>query len=282
MPFVRFKQRAGRAYAYLVENRWDPAFGQPRQRVLRYLGPADRLHLADLPKAVRTPALTSRLKRASESADARRASVLNDLRKALGEALTAGDYARARGAALRAVREVGIAGLYGELVPQVFAEIGRRWAEGSLSVSQEHLASGVAARVVEQINARYPLSAPARHEVVLCVPEGEAHTLALHLAEGLLRQSGYLPLNLGASAPMASVLAFIADRPPVAVFISVTSPALLGTARTLALRIRRRWPEVRVVLGGQGLGSSSVATTDPAIECVSESLPAFLARWSPG
>jgi methanogenic corrinoid protein MtbC1 len=199
----------------------------------------------------------------------------------LGEALAAGDYPRARGAALRAVREVGIGGLYGDLIPTVFAEIGRRWASGSFSVSQEHLATGVAARVVEHVNARYRLPSPARPEVVLCVPEGETHTLGLHLAEGLLRQKGYAPLNIGATAPTSSVLAFVAERRPFAVFLSVTTPSYLGAARTLALQIRRRSPEVRVVIGGQGVPSSPSRASDEGIEYVTAFLPAFLERWSP-
>ncbi len=281
MPFVRLKRRRGRAYGYLVENRWDPIVGQPRQRVLRYLGPADGIRLSDLPKAVRTPALAARLKHATETANARREAAVDDLRHALSEALAAGDFPRARGAALRAVREVGVGGLYGGLIPQVFAEIGRRWAEGSFSVSQEHLATGVADRVVEHVNARYRLPFRARGEVVLCVPEGETHTLGLHLAEGLLRQKGYAPLNIGSTAPLSSVLAFVAERQPVAAFISVTSASYLGAARTLALQIRRRSPQVRVILGGQGIRSSPSREPDAGIDCITDPLPTFLEGWSP-
>lgn len=48
MAFVRLKQRKGRTYAYWCESYRDPASGQPRQRVLRYLGvvPTGRAPLA--------------------------------------------------------------------------------------------------------------------------------------------------------------------------------------------------------------------------------------------
>lgn len=281
MPFVRFKRRRGRAYGYLVENHWDSTVGQPRQRVLRYLGPAEEIRLSDLPKEVRTPALVRRLEQAAAGADARRASAMDSLRLALGDALGAGDFPRARSAALRAVREVGIGGLYGELIPQIFAEIGRRWASGSLSVSQEHLASGVAARVVEHVNSRYRAPIADHREVVLCVPEGENHTLALHLAEGLLRQKGFAPVNIGASAPVATIVDFVADRRPLAVLISVAAPDRLGPARTLALRIRRRVPTVRVILGGRGTQGAAPRPETEGVELVPEALPAFLDRWGP-
>jgi len=282
MSFVRLKRRRGRAYGYLVENHWDASAGQPRQRVLKYLGPADEIHLSDLPKAARTPSLAARLRSAAESSDVRRTAALEELRATLCEALVAGDFPRARGAALRAMRQVGVDRLYGELIPQVFTEIGRRWASGTLSVSREHLASGVVARVVEQINARYRLPSTGHREVVLCTPEGETHTLALQLAEGLLRQKGFSPLNLGASAPTASTLEFIAERRPVAAFISATLPVSLGAARTLALRIHRRTPETRVVLGGQAVRPDSLRPPDEGFECVVGSLPAFLDGWKPG
>ncbi len=41
MTFVRTKTIRGRKYQYLVKSEWDPEKKQPRQRVVRYLGPVD-------------------------------------------------------------------------------------------------------------------------------------------------------------------------------------------------------------------------------------------------
>lgn len=41
MSFVRTKTIRGRKYQYLVESVWDPVKKQPRQRVVKYLGPVD-------------------------------------------------------------------------------------------------------------------------------------------------------------------------------------------------------------------------------------------------
>jgi MerR family transcriptional regulator, light-induced transcriptional regulator len=280
VPFVRLKRRRGRAYGYLVENHWVAKAGQPRQHVLQYLGPADQIRLGDLPKEVRTVALATRLRQASESAEVRRATAREDLRRELRDALLAGHFPRARGTALRALRELGIAVLYGELIPEVFKDIGERWAEGSLSISREHLASGVAARVVEYVNTRIRPITPTSREVVLCVPEGENHTLALQLAEGLLLQKGLTPLNVGASAPLSSTLSFVRERQPAAALISVTVPSLLGSARTLALQIRRRAPGIPVFVGGQAVRSNPARASEEGIEFVPDSLPTFLKRWS--
>jgi methanogenic corrinoid protein MtbC1 len=281
MPFVRFKRRRSRTYGYLVENRWVAKAGQPRQHVLRYLGPADQIRLSELPKAVRTPALSARLKQATESAEARRTAAFRNFHEELRESLRSGNFPKARGTALRALREIGLGQLYGELIPEVFKDIGERWAAGSLSISQEHLASGLAARIVEHVNTRVRPVASLGQEVVLCVPEGESHALALQLGEGLLLQRGFTPLNVGASAPLSSTLSFVREREPVAVFVSVTVPSNLGAARTLALQVRRRAPGVSVIIGGQAVLSRPERAPEDGIEYVPDSLSSFLERWSP-
>jgi methanogenic corrinoid protein MtbC1 len=280
MTFVRFKRRRGIPYGYLVENRWDPKAGQPRQRVLQYLGPASSIQLSALPKVARTPALIARIKEASDSAEARRASRLATLKANLTESLTKGDFPTARVSAMRALREIGVNGLYGELLPQVFFDIGKRWADGSLSVSQEHLASGMAVRIVEQVNSRQQPTTSTNKEVVLCVPDGESHTLGLLLAEGLLLKMGIVPVNIASSAPSTSTLLFVTERRPTAVFISLTNAALITDATRLALQIRRRTPGTQVIIGGQGVRSAPTRIPYEGVSYVTEPFPTFLRRWT--
>lgn len=281
MTFFRIKRRRGRAYAYLVENRWDSARGQPRQRTVRYLGRVDTLRAADLPPEHRTPRVLAGLARASTADSERRSDALAGILPGFLDRVLAGDYAAARRDARLAVRSAGLDKVYDEMIPAALHEIGDRWAAGRLGVSQEHLASGIVARLLQELNASPRFLRVRGPLVVLAVPEGETHTIGLSLAEGLLLRRGYRPLNLGGAAPTAEVSEFVVSRAPFAVLLSVTMRANLGRARTLAAAIVRGRPGTKVAIGGQALGDRPIRADHPSIEFVRETLGEFLGRWPP-
>lgn len=248
---------------------------------MRYLGRVDALRATDLPPEHRTSRVLAGLARASKADSERRSEALaGDLPRFLDRVL-AGDFAAARREVRLAVRSVGLEKVYDELIPAALHEIGDRWAAGRLGVSQEHLASGIIARLLHELNASPRFLRVRGPLVVLLVPEGETHTIGLSLAEGLLLRRGYRPLNLGGAAPTAEVTTFVGSRAPFAVLLSVTLTANLGRARTLAAAIVRTRPGTKVVIGGQALGDRRIRADDPSIEFVRESFGEFLGRWPP-
>jgi methanogenic corrinoid protein MtbC1 len=254
LAFLRPKSVNARVYLYLVENRWDAEAGYPRQRVLRYLGPLEKVRPEELPRPFRTPRLEKSLARLQASLKARRAPAEAALEEQLFRALLEGNLSAARTAARSVVRSGGLEQLYGQILPAVFRRIGDGWGSGRISVAREHVATGIAGQVVEGLNASLPEARPGAPEAILCVPEGESHTLPLALAEGLLRRRGFRALNLAGSAPTADVVAFVVERRPRLVMISITQQIYGGAAWTLAARLKREVPNVEVVLGGQGFG----------------------------
>ena len=282
MAFLRAKSANDRVYLSLVENRWDARAGYPRQRVLRYLGPLEGVRVDDLPAPHRTPKIESSLARLQASLEARRAPVEAAAAEGLFLALLGGDLAAARIAAHAVVRSGGLNRFYGRTLPDVFQRIGEGWRTGRISIAREHVATAIAAHLVEGLNATLPDRRSGAPEVILCVPEGETHTLALVLAEGLLRRGGFRPTNLAGTAPTAAVVAFVVERQPKVVLISVTQPIYLGAAGALANRLKAACPSVRVVLGGQGVAAWTGSETRRGAEIVRHSLAEFLEGMRPG
>ena len=280
MAFLRVKSTRGRAYLYLVENRWDVSLGHARQRVLRYLGPLERARIESLPAPWRTRGMRVALARLQEEQRVRRAPAEAALADAFHGAILAGDATAARGAARAAVRASGLDGFYGRTVPEVFRRIGEAWQSGGLSIPQEHLATGVALQIVAHLNDALPPPTADAPEVLLAVPEGETHTLALSLAEGLLRQRGFRPLNLSGTAPTGAIVAFAEGRRPAAVVISVTEPRRLGGARTLGARIKAASPSSRVAVGGQAVNALSPGANRSGLEIIPSALSEFLGDWT--
>ena len=279
MAFLRVKRTAGRVYAYLVESRWDPAVGHPKQRVIAYLGRLDRLRPDAVPEPYRTPAILRALEtRVAAERQRLRAAAAGPGASFL-ESLLAGDRATARSLARRTIRELGAEGFYSDVLVPSLHEIGRRFAHRQISISTEHLATGIAAGVLTEMNAKLPEVAPGSPEVVLCVPEGESHTVPLQIAEGVLRRKGYRTLNVAGSAPTPSLLEFVRVRRPEAVLISVTIPDRFESGWKLARQLRRQSPGVRVALGGQGIALPPATVAPEGIDLVRTAVEEYLGVW---
>jgi NAD(P)-dependent dehydrogenase (short-subunit alcohol dehydrogenase family) len=80
-------------------------------------------------------------------------------------------------------------------------DIGDRWAQGELSVADEHRASAVATRVVSRLGARFLPRGPKRGTVVVAAPEGELHGVPVSMAADVLRWHGFAVVDLGADTP---------------------------------------------------------------------------------
>ncbi len=279
MTFLRVKRARGRLYAYEVENRWHPRLRQPRQRVVRYLGRLDRLRPEALPDSLKRSSVLARLARIQNAGEAQRRSEARALSDAFRLAILAGDRATAARLARRSRRALGNRKFLEEVVVAAAARIGEEWANGRLSVSQEHLATGLLARLLDELNRPYRPDPPAGPVVLLAVPEGEEHTLALLLAEGALRERGYRPLNIGGPAPVGQILRFVEQTGPSALLLSVTLPTHLPAARLVAASIRRRFPSVRVVVGGQAFGPAAREPLGAGVEVVRGSILEHLETW---
>jgi methanogenic corrinoid protein MtbC1 len=273
------KKVRGRPYGYLVENRWDPKRGQARQRVVRYLGRLDRVDLGSIPKEHRTPAVVAALERGARAERSRRASLAEGLRPELAAALVAADRPRARRLVRSGVRSVGLGPFLSEVLAGAMHDIGEGWSSGRLSVSDEHLATGIAESLLAELNAAARAASPGGPEVVLCVPDGEQHTLALLVAEGLLLEKGYRPVNVGSSAPARSTVEFVRTRRPAGVLISVTHTSRLDPARAMARQMLRDRPALRVAIGGQAIGAARPGRAVTGVDEVAGPMPAYLAAW---
>jgi MerR family transcriptional regulator, light-induced transcriptional regulator len=147
-----------------------------------------------------------------------------------------------------------------DLLAPCLREIGDRWADGSLSVGGEHVASAVAVRLAARLA---PLSARrgrTRGALVIGGSPGELHGLPITLVTNVLRSRGWEVVELGPNTPVPDVVdaAGHTDRLR-AVGVSVGSDmAKASAARTLAA-IRERFPDVPLLAGGPAVPDTTVA-----------------------
>ena len=126
-----------------------------------------------------------------------------------------------------------------ELLAPALRSIGRRWADGEITVADEHRASVTAQRIIGQLGPRFARRGRTRGTVVIGAPAGELHSLPSAILADLLRHARFRVVDLGANTPAESFVdaARGAER-LVAVCIGVTNggfddvvAATLGTLR---------------------------------------------------
>ncbi|WP_129678253.1 B12-binding domain-containing protein [Candidatus Chloroploca sp. Khr17] len=139
------------------------------------------------------------------------------------------------------------------VVQPAMYEIGERWAEGQISVGQEHLATAITQRVIAHF---YPQILDLPHQkgkIVVTSSPGEFHELGARMLSDLLEIAGWNTYYTGANTPAESVVALAAQTQAQAVCISTTLFESLPkvTALIADLRSADLSPAPRILLGGQ-------------------------------
>jgi MerR family transcriptional regulator, light-induced transcriptional regulator len=132
--------------------------------------------------------------------------------------------------------------------------VGDLWERGEITVADEHIATEISIRVLAlQREAQRVVRARREQQILLAAPAGELHVVALRMLGGLLRESGYDVMMLGADVPAAD-LASSAERYEADV-VCMTSTLTGGMDRIWAAidEVQERRPEAGFVVGGRSL-----------------------------
>ncbi len=147
-----------------------------------------------------------------------------------------------------------------DLLAPCLREVGDRWAAGTLTVGDEHVASATATRLAARLSPLRARRGRTRGTVVLAGAPGEWHALPMILLANVLRARGWGVVELGPDTPPEAVVdaARQADRLQ-AVGVSIGSDGVAAAgARTLA-EARTALPDVLLLAGGPGVPDVAAA-----------------------
>lgn len=156
-------------------------------------------------------------------------------------------------AALRAAwARHGSVALTLRLIPEFLHQIGDAWADGTLTVAQEHFASEHLVGFLSELWRPHRPEPTAPLILVTTLP-GEHHYLSLHLIAVLAAAAGLRVLFLGRDTPLASVAQAAIRTGPAMVCVSVSQASQPGVCRALLAELRRLLPpDLEVLAGGAG------------------------------
>lgn len=174
------------------------------------------------------------------------------------DAIRAADAAGAFRVASSALAQgMTTAELYQRVITPAMYEVGVLWEKGVLTVADEHLATALTHRVLASrrppLRVEIKAGEKAAGRVMLAAVGGEQHALGLRMVADVLEDAGFHTIYLGGDVPVDALLQSMASLSPDLLALSVTMPDLTSRLEEMIGAIRQAYPDVGLLLGGQGV-----------------------------
>jgi excisionase family DNA binding protein len=146
--------------------------------------------------------------------------------------------------------------LYHDLVFPPLVEIGDSWAQGKLTVDEEHLASQTMKEAVVRLQSEVHQKPSNSRTVIAACYENDLHDIGLRCAANYFASEGWRVVFLGQSTPTDSLVHAIAkQRPNLVILSTVVCEDDTKFIRDVNERIA---PEVHAVNGFLDIGGANV------------------------
>ena len=134
----------------------------------------------------------------------------------------------------------GLEAVLRDVILPTLTEVGLRWEQGKLEISQEHFASNlIRGRLLSLARLWSRGGGPL---ALLACPPGEAHDISLLAFGLLLRSHGWRILFLGADTPISTLTQTAKTTRPTLVVLASFNPALLRAEKTPLGRLAKIAP----------------------------------------
>ena len=148
--------------------------------------------------------------------------------------------------------------MFQEVFAPALVELGTGWADGTVTVGQEHEVSELTRDLIADLSARHAGRVQDGLTVLAACVEGELHELGLRMVAGLLRQRGVRVHFLGANVATSFLVESVMMREPDAVVLSLTleknRPALEHSIAAMRKAMPPQLQPIVVIGGAAGAG----------------------------
>jgi MerR family transcriptional regulator, light-induced transcriptional regulator len=156
--------------------------------------------------------------------------------------------------------------IFDDLICPAMRQIGELWADGKITITQEHLATRIAHNAVYKLRQMLPVSETNNKLALCCGLEGDFHELPTHLVQTTLENEGWQAINFGANTPLAALSKEILTMPPDLICISGT---IMSEAEQLAsdyqiLKTQIAKLKIPIILGGRAFKNKKICARFPA------------------
>jgi len=249
MVYIRAKKVKSDNYLYLVKSVWNSKKNTSKQEIVKYLGKASEVVKDDIPLDYRNdPKILAVLASHNPKDITKREESTKKSKQALYKKLTDGDIQSSVKIYEEYIKIFDPADFFDKILRPVMYKIGEDWADNTISIATEHVASNVAQTLVKIIMDKVSGSANKK-KILVCVPLGEEHHLGCDVLETYLSIKGFKVYNIGTSIPTESILSFIEYNKPDIVLVSITLEDNISAGQRLVKKIKDQY-SIPILVGG--------------------------------
>ena len=187
------------------------------------------------------------------------------LRERYTATLFAGDHEEAARVARDAIdRGLEPVVVYVEVLTPALAAIGDAWRRGKLNVAVEHLAIQITLQQSAAVRGLARRRERVGAEAVITAVEGEMHAVGARLIADLFYMEGWDVAYLGQNTPTRDLVAWVRERRPDLVILSLARPDRVPVAQDAAAILKALPNPPLVFVGGGCLESPAARAEIPA------------------
>jgi methanogenic corrinoid protein MtbC1 len=249
MVYIRAKKVKSDNYLYLVKSVWDSKKNTSKQEIVKYLGKASEVINDDIPVEYRNdPKILSVLASHNPKDISKREESTKKSKQTLYKKLIDGDIQSSVKIYEEYIKIFSPGDFFDKILRPVMSKIGEDWANNTISIATEHVASNVAQTLVKIIMDKVTGNSNKK-KILICVPLGEEHHLGCDVLETYLSIKGFKVYNMGTSIPTESILSFIEYNKPDIVLVSITLEDNISAGQRLVKKIKEQY-DIPILVGG--------------------------------
>jgi methanogenic corrinoid protein MtbC1 len=166
--------------------------------------------------------------------------------------LISGDYEKA----LELVKdilneEIEIKVLYDEILKKSLYKVGEMWEANKITVATEHLASAIVETLLSEVYFKIVTKDKIDKTVVVACTENEFHQIGIKMVSDVFEMNGWKVVFLGANSTTDIIIETVEAEKPDILAISLSVPFNLPVLDKMLFKIRERFPEQFILVGGQ-------------------------------
>jgi len=138
-----------------------------------------------------------------------------------------------------------------QIISPMMFQLGADWREGTVTISQEHRASVIVARIIARLGPLFAQRGRRRASIVLGAVAGEHHGLPIMMLADLLTGRGFAVTNLGPNTPPAAFVdTCAAIDGEVAIGLSAVGERARDGLTSCVATLRHELPTTPIFVGG--------------------------------
>lgn len=149
-------------------------------------------------------------------------------------------------------KNVPVEEIYTQLFQRSLYQVGEYWEMNKISVATEHMATAITESLMIRLQPQLFLTERTGKKAVIACVANEYHQVGAKMVADIFEMYGWDGYFIGANTPFAELIRFLESKNPDVVGLSLSIYYNLPVLKKTIANIRQHFPELPIIVGGQG------------------------------